>query len=106
MQAFIARQPILDVDLKLYGYELLYRDGKDNYYPNEIDGTAATRILISLMNTEFDIPALTDGKPSFINFTEELFASNFSQHLNPDNVIIEILEDIVPTEPVVSSTNP
>ena len=33
MFAFIARQPILDRDKDVFGYELLFRDGKSGTYP-------------------------------------------------------------------------
>ena len=33
MFAFIARQPILDREKDVFGYELLFRDGKSGTYP-------------------------------------------------------------------------
>ena len=37
MYFYAARQPILNRDKELIGYELLFRDGVDNVFPN-IDG--------------------------------------------------------------------
>ena len=34
MFAFIARQPILDREKDVFGYELLFRDGKSGAYPS------------------------------------------------------------------------
>jgi c-di-GMP-related signal transduction protein len=45
MYFYAARQPILDRDKKLIGYELLFRDGVDNVFP-DIDGDEATTRLI------------------------------------------------------------
>ena len=46
MDAFLARQPILNRDLQLHGYELLFRNGAENYF-RPIDGDLATASLIS-----------------------------------------------------------
>ncbi len=46
MEAFLARQPILNRKLHVYGYELLFRNGSENYF-RPVDGDAATASLIS-----------------------------------------------------------
>ena len=45
MYFYAARQPIFDQHKQLMGYELLFRDGVDNVFPN-IDGDEATSKLI------------------------------------------------------------
>ena len=45
MYFYAARQPILDRNKELVGYELLFRDGVDNVFP-DIDGDEATTRLI------------------------------------------------------------
>ena len=45
MYFYAARQPILNRNKELIGYELLFRDGVDNVFPN-IDGDEATTRLI------------------------------------------------------------
>ena len=34
--SYVARQPILTVDEKVYGYELLFRDGVENHFAKPI----------------------------------------------------------------------
>ncbi|HBT89810.1 MAG TPA: signal transduction protein, partial [Desulfobacter sp.] len=41
MDIFVARQPVFTSDKKIFGYELLFRLGLDNVFPN-IDGSVAT----------------------------------------------------------------
>ena len=45
MYFYAARQPILDRNKELVGYELLFRDGVDNVFP-DIDGDEATTRLV------------------------------------------------------------
>ena len=44
--SYIARQPILDIQQKTVGYELLFRDGPNNTFP-DIDPDIATNRLLS-----------------------------------------------------------
>ncbi|HDI78267.1 MAG TPA: signal transduction protein, partial [Desulfobacteraceae bacterium] len=41
MDLYVARQPIFSRKKELYGYELLFREGISNYFP-DIDGDIAT----------------------------------------------------------------
>jgi c-di-GMP-related signal transduction protein len=67
MDAFLARQPILNRELQLYGYELLFRNGAENYF-QPVDGNLATASLISDAVHIHNLEKLTDGCLSFINF--------------------------------------
>ncbi|MEF1207210.1 histidine kinase, partial [Photobacterium damselae] len=46
MFSYIARQPILNAERKTVGYELLFRDGPQNSYPN-VDEEQATNQLLN-----------------------------------------------------------
>jgi c-di-GMP-related signal transduction protein len=46
MDVYVARQPIFDQRKEIYGYELLFRDGLSNAFP-EIDRDKATSKLLS-----------------------------------------------------------
>ena len=45
MFAFIARQPILDREKEVFAYELLFRDGKKNCYPNIVRDEETNRLI-------------------------------------------------------------
>lgn len=95
MNVYIARQPIFDKYSNLHSYELLYRDGEENAFNCSMDGSRATRFLISDAITVFGINKLTNDNLAFINFTREVLLSDFVFLANPKEVVIEILEDVI-----------
>ncbi|MBA6409875.1 HDOD domain-containing protein [Pseudoalteromonas sp. 5Ae-yellow] len=95
MYFYAARQPILDRDKKLIGYELLFRDGVDNVFP-DIDGDEATTRLIEGSQFNFGLEDLTDNKPAYINFTLETLSKGYPTLLGKDTIVVEILETIQP----------
>lgn len=46
MDVYVARQPIFTKTKDIFGYELLFRSGQHNGFPN-IDGNTATTSLLS-----------------------------------------------------------
>ena len=46
MKIYVARQPIFDRKMNVFGYELLYRESTDNYCCS-LDDTQATSELIN-----------------------------------------------------------
>lgn len=100
MNSFIARQPIFDAEKKLFAYELLFRTGMSNAYPN-IDGSTATSSLLSSSFLTTGIDSISNGKIVFINFTEELLIRGIPMLFPDDKIIIEILEDVIPTDAIV-----
>ncbi len=69
--AFVARQPILTKEEKVFGYELLSRDGVENYFTGQDDPEAASRsTLDSSMLMGLDV--LCTGSRAFINCTRDM----------------------------------
>ncbi|MBQ4831747.1 HDOD domain-containing protein [Pseudoalteromonas sp. MMG010] len=95
MDFFAARQPILDRDKALVGYELLFRDSLDNEFP-DIDGDEATSRLIEGSQFNFGFEDLTGNKPAFINFTLPTLQKGYPTLLSKESVVVEILESIQP----------
>ncbi len=71
MDAFIARQPILDNELDVFGYELLFRAGPENYFSN-IDGDHASSKLMSDITSLHCLETLTAGRMVFVNVTRKI----------------------------------
>ncbi|MFK7914966.1 MAG: EAL and HDOD domain-containing protein [Pseudomonadales bacterium] len=93
-QALFAQQPILDGDLNLVAYELLFRGDFD-----QVDGYSATaRVFLNAFDKGH---FLADGAfvPLFVNFTEDLLFQ--LPPFDTDSFVIELLETIEPTEQVV-----
>jgi EAL and modified HD-GYP domain-containing signal transduction protein len=104
MDIFVARQPIFDRKKKIYAYELLFRSGESNVFP-DIDGDIATTSLLSSSFFTIGIDKIVSGKPAFINFTEELIAKG-TPHLFPSTKVrVEILETVTPSAEIVASCN-
>ncbi len=95
MEVFIARQPIFDIHLKAYGYEILFRNGGENAY-SCIDGDQASKDVIGNAFLKIGLHRLTGGKRAFINFTRRLFLEEVGLKLPKDLIVIEILEDLKP----------
>lgn len=92
---YAARQPILDRNKELIGYELLFRDGIDNAFPN-IDGDEATSKMIEGSQFAFGLDDFLGDKPGFINFTLETLIKKYPSMLPKEQVVVEILETIQP----------
>ena len=95
MDVFIARQPIFDNSKNLIAYELLYRDSEGATAFGNVDGSYATSALVSDAITVFGLDNLTNGRPAFINFTKKLIMNDFAYLCNPDEIVVEIVEDVL-----------
>jgi len=96
MYFYAARQPILDKQKNLFGYELLFREGVENIFPEHIDGDEATTKMIEASRFNAGINEFTHGKPAFINFTLETILKGYATMLSNDEVVVEILETVKP----------
>jgi EAL and modified HD-GYP domain-containing signal transduction protein len=93
MDLFIGRQPILNQDHQIVGYELLFRKGEDNFYSFE-DGNEATLTVIGTTLYHIGLDKLVGNKKAYFNFTRDVLQQKFEKILPKDRVVIEILEDI------------
>lgn len=100
MDVFVARQPIFNLKKEIYAYELLFRTGMSNAFP-DIDGEVATTSLLSSSFFTIGIDKISGGKLAFVNFTEELLLKKYPEMFPSNKIMIEILEDIEPTDEVV-----
>ncbi|MDK2866799.1 MAG: hypothetical protein PWP51_790 [Clostridiales bacterium] len=101
MDVFLARQPIFNRDKKVVAYEILYRESVRNVYDPNYDGDMATTSVISDTLINFGIEGLTKGKRAFINFTRNLLMEDMPFLINPDQLIVEILENVDIDEKVI-----
>ncbi|MEP0355461.1 MAG: EAL domain-containing protein [Paraglaciecola sp.] len=89
MFAFVARQPILDKEKSVFAYELLFRDGKNNYYPH-LERDESTNELIAKRYQTLDLDDISCNKKSFINFQSETLLNGLPSSLTPENVVVEL----------------
>jgi EAL and modified HD-GYP domain-containing signal transduction protein len=101
MELYIARQPVFDKNKAISGYELLHRtSGLTNEY-TETDGEYASSQVITGAFLSFGLDSLTDGKQAYINFTTDLLTSGVASLLPKEQLVVEVLESIVPTREVL-----
>jgi c-di-GMP-related signal transduction protein len=93
MRVFVARQPIFNRKEQVVAYELLYRESEKNFFSG-IDGDQATTELMINSFLNIGIDKLTEGKRYYVNFTEGLLASGLPTYFDPDQLVVEILEDV------------
>jgi EAL and modified HD-GYP domain-containing signal transduction protein len=102
MEIYLARQPIFKADKKIYGYELLFRDGMSNVFP-DIDGEIATSKLLNNSLLSIGIDKITGNKKAFINFTQDLLIRRIPLLLPKEQVVVEVLEDVEPVPEVIEA---
>ncbi len=93
MDIFVGRQPILTQNGDIYAYELLYRNSPDNFFP-DVDADKATIELLVNTFLTIGVDQVVGKSLTFINFTGTLLAQDLFSSLDPDRVVIEILEDV------------
>jgi EAL and modified HD-GYP domain-containing signal transduction protein len=87
----LARQPIYDRNKTLHGYELLFRNSVQNKAEITCNDVATSSVLLNAF-TETDFEEVTNNLPAFVNFSAELL--EHPPFFDPENVVIEILEDV------------
>jgi len=98
---FVARQPILTSDEKVFGYELLFRDGMEDFFQCS-DADAASR---SALNTSMlvGIDVLCDGRRAFVNCTRDVLLKDYIMLLPASQTVAEILETVPADDLVVAA---
>lgn len=97
----MARQPILTREEKVFGYELLFRNGVDDYFRHS-DAEAAAR---STLNTSMlmGLDVLCDRRRAFINCTRDVLLKDYVMLLPPAQTVVEVLETVPPDDLVVAA---
>lgn len=98
---FVARQPILTTDEKVFGYELLFRNGVEDFFQHT-DPDAASR---STLNTSMllGLDVLCDGRRAFINCTRDVLLKDYVTLLPSEQAVVEILEGVPADDLVVEA---
>ncbi len=98
---FVARQPIFNREQQIFGYELLFRDGVDNFFKAEDPEAAARSTLDSSLLVGLDV--LCDGQRAFINCTRDLLLKDCMTLLPSGQAVVEVLETVEPDDLVMAA---
>lgn len=104
MFAFVARQPILDREKDVFAYELLFRDGQNNRYP-DYEGNEAKAKRIPKEILKLDVDDISCQKTAFINFHPETLLRGLPTTLDPLNVVVEIDNEAASSTSVLDACN-
>ncbi|WP_026376480.1 EAL and HDOD domain-containing protein [Aestuariibacter salexigens] len=102
MYAYVARQPICDSDKNVVAYELLFRDGMKNCYP-DIPPDEATSKILTASHLGLGVEEITCGKQAYINFHQDTLLYRFPTSLDPMNVVIEVVETVETTSELLQA---
>jgi c-di-GMP-related signal transduction protein len=98
---FVARQPILTTDEKVFGYELLFRDGIEDFFRSPDSDAASRSTLNSSMLLGLDV--LCDGRRAFVNCTRDILLKDYVTLLPAGQTVVEILETVPADDLVVAA---
>lgn len=101
--AYLARQPILDREGKLFAYELLFRDSPSSdtaVIASDVQATA--QVLENVLNN-IGLPKLIGEHKAFINCSRDMLLDNVFGLLNPRCFVLEVLEDVVVDKALVNA---
>jgi EAL and modified HD-GYP domain-containing signal transduction protein len=98
---FVARQPILTTDEKVFGYELLFRDGIEDFFRSPDSDAASRSTLNSSMLLGLDV--LCDGRRAFVNCTRDILLKDYVTLLPAGQTVVEVLETVPADDLVVAA---
>ena len=99
-QRFVARQPILDRSRRVYGYELLFRNGIEHCFCGDLDLASRSTLDTSLL---FGLNTLCDGRLGFVNCTYDVLLKDLVTLLPSNQTVVEVLENVPPDDLVIAA---
>lgn len=103
MKVYCARQAILNRKKQTVAYELFFREGVENAFPVGTNPDIATSRLVLNQHFNVGFKSHTRGKKALINYSEQGLLDGSPTLLSPDDIIIEILEDVQPSDQVYNA---
>jgi c-di-GMP-related signal transduction protein len=97
---FIGRQPILDPARKVFGYELLFRAGWENFFSGDSETAAQQMIDNTLL---FGMDTLVLGGTAFVNCTRDSLTSRVVTCLPAATTVLEVLETVHVDDEVIAA---
>lgn len=89
----IGRQQIFDRDLRVFAYELLFRDINGNTAETFGPTAASNQVIVDSL-LEYGLDQIVGAQLAFINFTRENLLSETALLLPKEKTVIEVLEDV------------
>lgn len=90
--AYLARQPIIDNQQKIVGYELLFRRSAEATNASFTDNHLATARVLANLLSNMGAEWLLGDKLAFINASTSMLMSDFFELLPANRAVLEVLE--------------
>lgn len=103
MDVFLARQPIFDKGNRIFGYEILYRDGTANAFSADADQDFASGNALTRCFLNFGMDSLTNGTRAFVNFTSEFLKNDIATIFPKEQLVVEILETVQVDDSIIAA---
>ncbi len=101
---FIGRQPIFDNNMNVFAYELLFRNSNHSQNAEVVDGDSATSQVLMNCFIDIGLENIVGTHKAFINLTRTFLSSpQLIMAAPPDQLILEIMEDIEPTDELLDA---
>ncbi|MBI2312309.1 MAG: EAL domain-containing protein [Betaproteobacteria bacterium] len=98
---FLGRQPIVDRERRVAGYELLFRSSAGAAEARVSDDARATAQVVARAFHDIGIRTVVGNSRAFINLDAESLLSGMVEALPRDQVVLEILETVDIDEHIV-----
>jgi len=97
---FVARQPILDANERIFAYELLYRSCEANEFRGDNGDNASIQFFDNALNT-IGLKTLIQDKRAFVNLSRGCLLKELYNLLPAERVVLELLENVEPDDEVI-----
>jgi c-di-GMP phosphodiesterase len=91
-EVYVARQPIFDGQLELWGYELLFRRANEQVAVVSDDDAATSTVVINAF-TEIGLETLVGDRAAWLNVSRDFVIRKLPLTLPPKRIVLELLEE-------------
>jgi c-di-GMP phosphodiesterase len=91
-EVYVARQPIFDGQLELWGYELLFRRANEHVAVVSDDDAATSTVVINAF-TEIGLETLVGDRAAWLNVSRDFVIRKLPLTLPPKRIVLELLEE-------------
>ena len=91
-EVFLGRQPVVDINRQVFGYELLYRNGPDAATTFD-DPDGATRGVMERVLLQWGMEHVVGDRFGMINASASLIVHGLHRAMPPEGMIIEVREE-------------
>jgi len=101
-ECYVGRQPILDQDLRLHAYELLFRHDPVNQADFNSGDSATSQVLLNAF-LDIGLERVANRRTVFVNLTRQFIVDAPMVSFPHEHIVLEVLEDIAVDDSILDS---